>query len=87
MAFYLKAGRQVTQTFNVKQRLAPEIEAGLPHDVSADIWNLGQIAYQLLCGFKEKAVLAADIPVHDQGNSVWKSQVSNEVKILISSMV
>ena len=51
MAYCLKAGQKVTQTFDIGRLLAPEIEAGLPHDVSADIWSLGQIAYQLLCGF------------------------------------
>ena len=29
--------------------MAPEIEAGELHDMAADIWALGQIAYQLLC--------------------------------------
>ena len=28
--------------------MAPEIEAGLAHDASADVWSLGQLAYQLL---------------------------------------
>ena len=28
--------------------LAPEIEAGEPHDISADIWGLGMILKQLL---------------------------------------
>ena len=29
-------------------RVAPEIEAGLFHDFSVDIWSLGQLAYQLM---------------------------------------
>ena len=28
--------------------MAPEIEAGLAHDARADVWSLGQLAYQLL---------------------------------------
>ena len=65
MAFCLKAGQQVTQTFNVERVLAPEIETGLPHDSSTDIWSLGQIAYQLLCDFKEMTVSETDFLAHN----------------------
>ena len=39
----------MTQTFKFDENLAPEIEAGEPHDQSADVWALGQIAYKLIC--------------------------------------
>ena len=34
--------------YRKRASMAPEIEAGLPHDASADVWSLGQLAYQLL---------------------------------------
>lgn len=48
-ALQLKKNHTVLQTFNVTRPLAPEIQSGKNHDMAADIWALGQIAYQLLC--------------------------------------
>ena len=63
-AFCLKPSTTVQQTFNVPQRMAPEIEAGKAHDMAADIWSLGQLAYQLLCVPKPTDFLEA-LPPQD----------------------
>ena len=60
--------------------MAPEIEAGLAHDASADVWSLGQLAYQLLSWLskgEESRLLVKEKPVH------WLSCVSNDVKDLV----
>ena len=33
---------------------APEVEKNEPHDISVDIWNLGQIIFQILTGLGEE---------------------------------
>lgn len=37
--------------------MAPEVKAGRGHDMSVDVWALGQMAYQLLCCPTEDNVL------------------------------
>ena len=41
LALCLKPKTTVCQKFSLTNRMAPEIEAGLPHDMKADIWALG----------------------------------------------
>ena len=79
---------------------APEIKAGLEHGRPADVYGLGQIAYQLLCytdGW-EAQVLQPRVHCsnpeeeHDQlmnssGSNFWQSQISAEVKDIIAQMV
>ena len=53
LAFCLAPGQAIRQnflTFTVSRVSAPEVEANRPHDISLDIWTLGQIIYQLLTG-------------------------------------
>ena len=40
-----QALRQNFMTFSVSRVLAPEIEKNEPHDLSVDIWALGQIIF------------------------------------------
>ena len=46
LAIQLAPAQQAIQSFGLD--LAPEIEAGEPHDKSADIWALGRMGQQLL---------------------------------------
>lgn len=57
-ALQLKKNHTVTQTFNVTRPLAPEIRAGKPHDMAADVWSFGQMAYQLLACPDEEQIIA-----------------------------
>ena len=64
--------------------MAPEIEAGLPHDASADVWSLGQLTYQLLSRqpkYKKPGYFVEEKPVH------WLDQVNDDVINLVQSMV
>ena len=48
LAFCLQpnqALRQNFMTFTVSRMIAPEVEKNEPHDISVDIWTLGQIFY------------------------------------------
>lgn len=102
LAYCLKKGHMVTQTFNVSRAFAPEIEQGQAHDTAADIWALGQVCYQLLCCIDRDVNLQlpsgentqnltaeqeVQLLMTNAGNSHWKTQVSAEVKELISYMV
>ena len=57
LAYCLKKGHMVTQTFNVSRRFAPEIEQAQAHDTAADIWSLGQVCYQLLCCISQDQII------------------------------
>ena len=50
LSICMRANEHCQQTFRLGRPLAPEIESGEPHDCSADIWSLGQIAFHLLSG-------------------------------------
>ena len=66
--------------YRERARMAPEIEAGLEHDASADVWSLGQLAYQLLTWQtkrKKPSFLVKDEPVN------WQEQVQVDVKDLV----
>ena len=57
LAFCLQPNQQIRQnfmTFTVSRVAAPEVEKNNPHDISIDIWNLGQIIFQLLTGIGEE---------------------------------
>jgi len=41
LSLQLKKNHTVLQTLNVSRQLAPEIEAGLAHDMAVDVWALG----------------------------------------------
>ena len=67
--------------------MAPEIEAGSPHDMAADIWSLGQIAFQLLCCAKEPVRLSDTLlSSQSETTSRW-NQLDGDVKDLITCMV
>lgn len=62
IAHCLQKRLKVTQIVHTSStKLAPEINAGQPHDQAADIWALGQIIYKLLCAIDdEEACLAVE---------------------------
>ena len=47
LAYQVQNGHEVVQSFEIDRDFAPEIEAGLPHGLPADVWCLGAMAYQL----------------------------------------
>ena len=48
LAYKVQKGHEVVQSFEINRGFAPEIEAGLPHGLPADVWCLGAMTYQLL---------------------------------------
>ena len=65
--------------------MAPELEAGTSANQSADVWGLGQLAYQLLSPLPthncRERYIADNQPVY------WVDYVSDDVKDLVMSMV
>ena len=64
--------------------LAPEIVAGAPHDFSADVWALGQVAYQIMSYPKDKTKPLTDIYARD---AKWLEEVPDEYKQLVGAMI
>ena len=64
--------------------LAPEIEEGSPHDFSADIWALGQVAYQIMSVPRDKYKPLKDVNARD---AMWLEQVPQDYKALVSCMI
>ena len=60
LSIILKKGTTFNETINVRKRLAPELESGQTSDMAADVWALGQIAFQLLCCPKKEKLLACE---------------------------
>ena len=97
----LKKNHTVLQTFNVSRPLAPEIQAGQPHDMAVDVWALGQIGYQLLCCPNRDEVLEVsermngaavenqlDFLLGHAGNQKWRDgSIDLSLRQLIASMV
>ena len=66
--------------YRKRASMAPEIEAGLAHDASADVWSLGQLAYQLL-SWQPKCKKPSFLVKDEPGN--WQEQVQDDVKDLV----
>mmetsp|Transcript_34341 Transcript_34341/g.45212 ORF Transcript_34341/g.45212 Transcript_34341/m.45212 type:complete len:87 (+) Transcript_34341:1141-1401(+) len=63
--------------------MAPEIEASEPHDHIADIWSLGQLAYQMLSRPEANALHFLE----EGSEARWLSGVPTDVKKLVEQMV
>ena len=64
--------------------LAPEIEAGAPHDFSADVWALGQVAYQIMSTPRDECRPLTDIYGRD---AKWLEEVPDDYKRLVRAMI
>ena len=64
--------------------MAPEIEAGLAHDASADVWSLGQLAYQLMSS--EPSSQKPHYLIKGEPNA-WLPEVTYESIDLVEAMV
>ena len=62
--------------------MAPEICEGKPHSFSADVWSLGQLAYQLLSVQGKK--LRYLVPGQE---AHWTPRVRTDLRNLITAMV
>ena len=94
------SAEQLKMTIENGSTTAPEILEGQEHGKPADIYGLGQVAYQLLCSTSswEPQILQLtnhsvsqeeelDELIHRSGSNFWQSQISEEVKELIARMV
>ena len=92
-AICLKKDATVQQTFNCESRpMAPEIVSGKPHDMAADVWSFGQLAYHLLCCPTQPTQLVVQTDDQGQitdvlGNEVWNNKLEQDWKDLLVSMV
>ena len=64
--------------------LAPEIPKGLPHDSSADIWALGQVAYLIMSVPRSKPRPLVNIYAED---AQWLDDVPDSYKELVAEMI
>ena len=74
-----KKDHKVTQKIHSTRLafLAPEIRNGEPHDFKADIWALGQVAYQIMS--QQGAASGPIFDVNDP-NALWRDDVLEEYK-------
>ena len=87
LATCLKPKSCIKQSLQVETRMAPEIEANEYHDLSADVWSLGQIAFQLLCCANEPCILSEDFSdVPQNVREVWQHEVNSKVRRLVEKM-
>ena len=67
---------------------APEVKEGEPHDTSSDVWQLGQLAYQLLSRPVSDGQAPRALKYEDaEQEPDWLPWVSDAVKFIINSMV
>ena len=64
--------------------LAPEIENGEAHNYKADIWALGQLAYQIMSVQSEASKPVRDVLAQD---ALWLDGVPEDFKVLVAVMV
>ena len=95
------SAEQLAMTIENGSTTAPEILEGQEHGKPADIYGLGQVAYQLLCSTSSWEPQILQVPIHSvsqgeeeldelihrSGSNFWQSQISEEVKELIARMV
>ena len=63
--------------------MAPEIVAGEAHSFSADVWSLGQLAYQLLSAPAHRLQYLEPGRVDNK----WRKTVGLDLRALITKMV
>ena len=85
-AAYIPSG-PVIEHFYYGPLMAPEIEAGEPHDYRADIWSLGQLAIQLLSAMTIPTDYAIPTSTGFFVCRPWKEDVPDEVKDLCFAMI
>ena len=83
-AVCLKPETAISQTFNMPNRMAPEIEAGEECETAADIWSLGQIAFQLINTIEQDAFILEN---ERHLEKLWRNGVHPDLKSLIFKMV
>ena len=64
--------------------LAPEVKEGQPHDFRADIWALGQVAYQIMSVPRDSYRPLGDVYATD---AHWLAEVPDDYKQLVGSMI
>ena len=69
---------------NGSNLLAPEIQQGAPHDYSADVWALGQVAYQIMSIPRKEYEPLTDIYARD---AMWLEEVPDAYKRLVGLMI
>ena len=86
----LRPHTKVVQQFSSEgySLVAPEVQAGKPHDFSSDVWQLGQLFYQLATVPKSRGQLPTALTDDDnQTDHQWLPWVSEQVKLIMQCMV